>query len=138
MKYISNVLIHEDFNQPNPLDNDIALLTFKYQLPARRADIQRIYIASPEVQLRDNQSLVVTGWPLPVEEETDSDSPFPAFPAFPTMGDDRLIANELFSVDHEECISAHEENGSPTTVNENMICGASGPNGNEECRVSNG
>lgn len=119
VKALQRVVIHEQFDAET-LNNDIALLVFKYLLEFGTT-IQPIRVAGSQLQLQANTTLLLSGWASPEEEQDPAEVPT------------SLQAIELSLVEQAACNAAHPN----FTVSESHLCANDASiQGNSVCNVS--
>lgn len=125
-KAVLNVTVHPEYNRTIPQNNDIALLRLRFPLSFGES-IRAIPIAVWTGQsLPANSSLLLTGWQLPEDNQTDSEV------------SNTLQQVELRLVQRATCQAAHgNTTDNLSRVGENMFCANGFENAqNVACAVS--
>lgn len=126
LKNVHNIMIHPNFSQPIPNNNNIAVIHLRQPVP--EGSLARpIAIASPESQLADNAAVQLAGWQLSNNEENEYS--------------EQLQIAQLNTVARAQCATAHgnvaQGDQAVSRISDTMIC-ATNPRlgGNSACTVS--
>lgn len=96
IKTIRNIVIHENFNNPIPFANDIAIIKFNRPILHKHSVN---YIRLLFADIHPSQTLALTGFRVP-----------PPVDGFQDAASFSLHAHEITLVDHDECVRAHGTN----------------------------